>query len=51
MSFATDGVQRCSYTWAYPGLCPCKIHWCPGKVMWKARVVISMCNCFHVDVK
>ena len=31
--------QWCSYTRAYPGLCPHKIRWCTRvKIMWKAKV-------------
>jgi len=29
--FSDHEWQWCSYTQAYPGLCPRKIHWCLGK--------------------
>ena len=48
-------TQCRSYTWAFPGLCPRKIRWCPGKNNVESesqRSVISMCDCkFHVHMK
>ena len=48
-------MQWRSYTQAYLGLCPRKIHWCTGKNNVESYMVkdqlLSMWNRFHVNVK